>query len=110
MIQLTVLYGKPVDQAAFDRHYREVHAPLARKLPGLRGYTSSTPKPRDPGQESPHYLIANLYFDDMASLETAFASPESDAADRDLQNFATGGVTSVIGKLAVYTPLTIDGA
>ena len=30
-----VLWGAPDDPEAFNRHYQEVHIPLARKLPGL---------------------------------------------------------------------------
>jgi uncharacterized protein (TIGR02118 family) len=36
-----VLYDRPDDPEAFDRHYRDVHIPLARKIPGLRRYTVS---------------------------------------------------------------------
>ncbi|MDQ2907141.1 MAG: EthD family reductase, partial [Chloroflexota bacterium] len=39
MIQLTVLYGQPQDPAAFDRHYQETHVHVARKMPGVKGYT-----------------------------------------------------------------------
>jgi uncharacterized protein (TIGR02118 family) len=33
------VYEAPADPEAFDRHYREVHIPLIRHLPGLRRYT-----------------------------------------------------------------------
>lgn len=36
-----VLYNHPENPEAFDRHYREVHAPLAAKAPGLKSYTMS---------------------------------------------------------------------
>ena len=39
MVRFLVLYNKPEDPAAFDRHYREVHIPLTKNLPGLRRYT-----------------------------------------------------------------------
>jgi uncharacterized protein (TIGR02118 family) len=38
MVRFLVLYDQPEDPEAFDRHYREVHIPLAKKLPGLRRY------------------------------------------------------------------------
>ncbi len=37
MVKLTVLYGHPTDPAAFDRHYQEVHIPLARTMQGWKG-------------------------------------------------------------------------
>ena len=36
MVRFIVLYDKPEDTEAFDRHYREIHIPLTKKLPGLR--------------------------------------------------------------------------
>jgi uncharacterized protein (TIGR02118 family) len=36
-----VLYRTPADPGEFERHYREVHIPLARQLPGLRRYSTS---------------------------------------------------------------------
>jgi uncharacterized protein (TIGR02118 family) len=63
MIQLTVLYGQPQDPAAFDRYYHETHVSLAKRLPGLKGYTVNKPTSLDPQERSPYYLIADLYFE-----------------------------------------------
>jgi len=41
MAKLIVLYKKPADTAAFDAYYKATHAPLAKKIPGLRGYEIS---------------------------------------------------------------------
>jgi uncharacterized protein (TIGR02118 family) len=57
MIQVTVLYGQPQDLAAFDRYYREVHAPLAKKLPGLKGYTSNKPASINPQRPFLHSCL-----------------------------------------------------
>ncbi len=45
MFQLNALYNPPEDPAAFDKHYDEVHAGLATKLPGLQRMTVSRPGP-----------------------------------------------------------------
>lgn len=89
-----MLYNKPVDEAEFDRYYREIHIPLASKLPGLRRYTMS----RNPAgvRGDSYYLIAELDWDDMAALQAAFASPEGKAAADDVPKFATGGSSSVV--------------
>ncbi len=107
MIQLTALYGHPQDPAAFDRYYRETHAPLAKTLPGLKGYTANKPTPLNPQEQSPYYLIADLYFDDMGALQAALQSHAGQAAAGDLPNFATGGVTLVVGEVVVYDPVLI---
>jgi uncharacterized protein (TIGR02118 family) len=51
--RFTVLWGTPQDPVEFDRHYREVHIPLARKLPGLRCYTLSRNEAAIRGGEPP---------------------------------------------------------
>lgn len=107
MIQLTVLYGQPQDPAAFDRYYHETHVSLAKRLPGLKGYTVNKPTSLDPQERSPYYLIADLYFENMGALQAALQSSEGQAAAGDLQNFATGGVTLVAGEVQVYNPVSI---
>lgn len=59
MVRILVLYNKPGDVQAFERHYREVHLPLAKTLPGLQRYTIS--RNLVPANESePYYLVAEL--------------------------------------------------
>jgi uncharacterized protein (TIGR02118 family) len=94
-----VLWGAPQDPAEFDRHYREVHIPLARKLPGLRRYTlSRNARPIRGGD--PYYLVAELDFDDVASLRGAFQSPEGQATAADVAVLAAGAaVHSMVYEL-----------
>jgi uncharacterized protein (TIGR02118 family) len=108
MIQLTVLYGKPQDSVAFDHYYQETHAALAQKIPGLKGYVVNKPAPLNPQEQSPYYLIGELYFESMTALQTALQSPEGQAAAGDLQNFATGGATLVVGEVQAYKPISIN--
>jgi len=95
MVKFLVLYNTPEDLAAFDRHYHDVHIPLAKKLPGLRRYTIGR-QARSIRGGDPYYLIAELEWDDMTALETAFQSPEGQATAQDVPRFATGGVRSMI--------------
>ncbi len=107
MIQLTVLYGHPQDPAAFDRHYRETHAALAQKIPGLKGFSVTRPTSLNPQEPSPYYLIATLYFDNMEAFQAALQSPEGQAAAGDLPTFASGGAVLVAGEVEVYTPVAV---
>ncbi|MGD3110641.1 EthD family reductase [Streptomyces sp. YGL11-2] len=77
-----VLYETPADLAAFDRHYRDIHLPLARTLPGLRRYTLGRDAVAVRGGE-PYYLVAEWEWDTMEELRAAFASPEGRAAAAD---------------------------
>ena len=47
MVRFIILWhDRPTDADAFDRHYREVHIPLANKMTGLRRYSRSTKLPK----------------------------------------------------------------
>jgi uncharacterized protein (TIGR02118 family) len=80
-----ILWGTPTDPDAFDRHYREVHIPLARQLPGLRRYTLSRDMASVRGEEPP-YQIGELDWDDMASLRHAFESEVGRATADDVDH------------------------
>ena len=87
MVKLVALYKKPADVAAFEKHYTEIHTPLAKKMPGLRRmevcrFTGS------PGGDAKFHLMAEIYFDDKAAMLAALASPEGKAAGKDVMSFA----------------------
>ena len=44
-----------------------------------------------------YYRMAELFFTDQAQMQTTLGSPEGQATIADLSNFATGGVTTIIG-------------
>jgi uncharacterized protein (TIGR02118 family) len=98
MVRFIVLYDTPGDAEAFDRHYRDIHIPLTKKLPGLRRYTISRNMTPIRGGE-PFYLVAELDWDDMAALQHAFRSPEGRAAAEDVPKFAGDGVRSMFYEL-----------
>jgi uncharacterized protein (TIGR02118 family) len=70
--RMIVMWDTPTDIAAFERHYLEVHIPLANRLPGLRRYTRSHHP--DPVRGRPYYMVAMLDWDDLAALRAAFGS------------------------------------
>jgi uncharacterized protein (TIGR02118 family) len=90
--RLLISYGTPADPAAFDAHYRDVHAPLAGRMPGLVRYTYGHGQSVNPEQPAP-YLVAELDFDSVEAMGAAFASTEGQAAAADVGTFATGGAT-----------------
>lgn len=92
MKQVIVIYGPPADPAVFDRHYAEVHIPLTRRMPHLRGFhVSRGAVVASDGR--PVHLVAILSYASAADLEVSLASPEGQAAVADVANFATGGTT-----------------
>jgi uncharacterized protein (TIGR02118 family) len=89
MAKLIVLYKTPKDAAAFDKHYSEVHIPLAKKIPGLRKYEISQGPVMTPAGASGFHLAAVLQFDSAAAIQNAFASAEGQAAAADAQSMAS---------------------
>ena len=82
---MTVIYQTPKDIASFERHYFDVHIPLAKQLPGLMKYEINDSRiVSTTGHSS--YRIANLYFDSMETMKNAFASEigQRCAADRKI--------------------------
>jgi uncharacterized protein (TIGR02118 family) len=72
------------DQAdAFERHYIEVHAPLAASIPGVRRMVLTRTVDALGEEPSPLHRITELWFDDEAALAAAAASPEGQATIAD---------------------------
>jgi uncharacterized protein (TIGR02118 family) len=92
MVKLIALYKKPDDIASFDKHYAEVHAPLVKKMPGLRKMEVSKITGSAIG-ETPNYLVCDMYFDSRDALDAALASAPGRAAGKDLMSFAAKYVT-----------------
>jgi uncharacterized protein (TIGR02118 family) len=99
MIKLTLLYGHLVDPQDFERYYAEKHLPLAQKMQGITRLELTRFGPEPDGSEPDYYRMAELYFQHEAQLQTTLGSPEGQAAIDDLSNFATGGVTTLVGSV-----------
>ena len=104
VVRLTVLYGHPDDPTEFDRYYREVHIPLAKRMRGIRGWTIGKCEAAEPGRESPYYMIVGLYADSREEMEAILDSPEGKATIADVPNFASGGVTFMYDTEEVLIP------
>jgi len=90
-VKLVVLYTRPDDTDAFDKHYLGVHMPLANAIPGVqRAETGRVAAAADGGEQS-YYRIAELYFADQAALEAGFGSAEGKATAADYQQIAPPG-------------------
>jgi len=93
MVRLMVMYGHPKDPAAFDRYYKEVHLPIAKKIKGFTRWTVGKVSGTPDGKPAPYYYFADLFAESRQAMEKILASPEGQAAVQDVPNFASGGVT-----------------
>ncbi len=99
MIKATVLYGQPTDADAFETYYSETHLPLAAKTQGVLKAEFSKCFPNADGSAPAFYRIAELYFTGLAEMQEAMGSVEGKAMAADLANFASGGVTMIVGEV-----------
>ena len=100
MVRFLVLYRQPTDLEAFEKHYFEVHVPLVQQLPGLRRYTLSRHPSRVRGAD-PYHFVAELDWDDLASLQDDFASPLGQEAAHDVETLESlcPGIHSMMFEL-----------
>ena len=101
MVKVIAVYSPPDDMAAFEKHYRDVHMPLAMKLPGLRRCELSWVK-HALGGDPRYFLVGELYFDDAAALQRALTSPEGEATAADVASFAGSLAHIMVAELETY--------
>jgi uncharacterized protein (TIGR02118 family) len=88
-----------LDDAAFHAHWRNVHGPLAARLPGLGTYRQNHvlerfyEMPDSPVQAIDG--ISQLSFDSVAHMERSDASVEYQACKEDIPKFQ-GGITILV--------------
>ena len=92
MVRLIALYSQPEDPAAFDAHYRDVHAPIVQRYPNLVS-VRLTRADGIGGRPAAYYLMAEMSFPSRSDLDEALASDAGRESGRDLRNFAGAGVT-----------------
>jgi uncharacterized protein (TIGR02118 family) len=90
MFKLVVLLRKKesFSDQEFAKYWLETHAPLAKKMPGLRKYVVNVVR-RPPNNEPEYHGIVELWFDDVDIMKQAFASPEGQATQKDTETFAS---------------------
>ena len=96
-----------VAKDVFEKHWRDVHGPLAVKLPRLKGYVQNhVVEQRDGPRGALHRIdgISQLWFDDVDAMVKGMSSPENDACVVDISGFLSR-VT-----LAVQEPGSWHGA
>ncbi len=72
----------------FSRYWKDVHGPIGARIPGLRKLVQSHTIPEGAQIRPADYDgMAELWFDDMASLRAASESAEWKASTADEDNF-----------------------
>jgi uncharacterized protein (TIGR02118 family) len=92
---------------AFQKHWRELHAPLVLRTPGVRGYVQSHVRLGGyaAGRTPAYDGVAALWFDDEAARRSAKATAEYARALADAPSFLAPGGTPSVGVRALEIAL-----
>jgi uncharacterized protein (TIGR02118 family) len=86
---VVVLSKRPdLSEEEFRKFFREVHRPLALKIPGLLRHVVNFPAADETRKHPQWDAIVELYFEGRDAMEAAWRSPEGVASTRDLEEFA----------------------
>ena len=101
MAFVTVIYNQPKSATAFEKYYWATHIPLVGAKQAEVGFVGAELTKFDAtldGKKPTYYRQAVLWFKNMADLEKGITTPGFKAIGDDLANFATGGLTALVGE------------
>jgi uncharacterized protein (TIGR02118 family) len=69
-------FPRPGEEEEFERHYRDVHVPLAAAIPGTVSLTLTRTGEGLEGSPPSYYRVAETVFESKAALLAAMATPQ----------------------------------
>ena len=99
MFKLMILLTKKqvMSNDEFARYLLEVHAPLAKKMPGIIRYVVNIVQ-RPPNREPDYHAAAELWFDSREGMRKAFSSPQGEVTQKDTEKFTSKTLTLFIDE------------
>ena len=97
MDKVLILFGPPVDAAAFARYFEETHRPLLDRLPHLGAVEAHWVTGAVTGDLAVHLLV-ELCFASEQALQDGLNSDAGQKMARDYPSFASGGVTILLSN------------
>jgi uncharacterized protein (TIGR02118 family) len=85
MAKVIVIYDEPKDKDGFESYYNNTHIPLVKTIPNLRGATINRVV-QGLNTEKNVYLVAELEFEDLDTLNQAMASEKGQEVQVDVAN------------------------
>lgn len=101
MYKIVACWGapKPQDEAEFEKYYRETHAQLAARVPGVRRLVLTRTAAGLEGSAAGFYRVAELLFDSPEQMQQCEDTPQWRAMREDagkmIERF---GVTLTVGQ------------
>ncbi len=99
MFKVTVLYNEPTDPAGFEDYYFDKHLSIAAKIPNVTRVETAKAAATPDGSPLPYFRMAEIWFQDLETLQASMGSPEGQATVGDLANFASGGADVFISAV-----------
>jgi len=97
MHKVLILFGPPVDKAAFARYFEETHRPILDSLPHLGAIEVNWVAGSVSG-DLPVHLLVELLFPTEETLQDGLNSVAGQKMARDYSSFASGGVTILLSN------------
>ncbi|TAM89984.1 MAG: EthD family reductase [Jatrophihabitans sp.] len=98
-VKLVVLYTRPADPEAFEKHYLDVHMPMAVQIPGVQRAETARFVDAPDGGEVGWYRCAELYFADADALTAAFGTEQGRAVAADFEAVAPPGSRLLVADI-----------
>ncbi len=97
MYKVLILFGPPLDKAAFVQHFEETHRSILDGLPRLESIEVNWIAGSVTG-ELPIHLLVELLFPAEEALQDGLNSVAGQKMARDYPSFASGGVTILLSE------------
>ena len=82
MAKMIILYEEPKDKEGFEKHYFNIHVPLGKRIPYIKN-ESVRRVIQSQNTNLNLYLITELEFESIDTLNQAMCSAEARAAEED---------------------------
>jgi uncharacterized protein (TIGR02118 family) len=99
MINVLILFGIPLDVAAFDAYFDQTHRLLLQTLPDVEHVLVNRVTGSAAGRAAYH-LVVELRFPSEEAMQESLNAEEGQAMARDFRSFASGGVTILFCRTA----------
>ena len=97
MHKVLILFGLPLDKAAFARYFKKTHRPILDSLPHSEAIEVNWVAGSVTG-DLPVHLLVELLFPTEEALQDGLNSVAGQKMARDYPNFASGGVTILLSN------------
>ncbi len=102
-VSTQLLYGMPLEAAAFDEYFAAHHHDLLLRIPNVQQVVVHRVAGAALG-DSPFHMMVELQFDSEEAMQEGLNSETGQSMASDFGNFTSGGVTVLFCEATIETP------